>query len=52
MEFDMSLIFGLVKKLVLMIFEKYDVLKEFEALGIDIAGLLGDETEAVPKAAK
>lgn len=41
MNIDFAVVFELVKKLVLMIFEKYEVLKEFEDLGIDIVGLLG-----------
>lgn len=40
MNIDMKAVFELIKRLVLMIFEKYEVLKEFEALGIDIVGLL------------
>lgn len=40
MNIDMKAVFELIKRLVLMIFEKYEILKEFEALGIDIVGLL------------
>lgn len=47
MNIDIAVVFELVKKLVLMIFEKYEVLQEFEALGIDIVGLLGG-TPATP----
>ena len=41
MNIDMAVVFELIKKLVLMIFEKYEVIKEFNDLGIDIVGLLG-----------
>ena len=39
MEVDFALILELLKKLLLFIFEKYEVDKEFEALGVDVAGL-------------
>ena len=55
MDIDIAVIFELVKRLVLMIFEKYEVLQEFEALGIDIVGLLNGipaatDTPATPSA--
>ena len=40
MKMDFTFILGLIKKLVLLIFEKFDVIKEFEALDIDVAALL------------
>ncbi|MCR5783167.1 MAG: hypothetical protein K6G90_10600 [Clostridia bacterium] len=45
MNFDFSMIFELIKKLVLFILEKYEVLKEFDALGVDIVGLLNGATD-------
>lgn len=58
MNIDMKAVFELIKRLVLMIFEKYEVLKEFEDLGIDIVGLLNgisaapdtSDTPATPSA--
>lgn len=47
MNLDFAAVLELIKKLVLMIFEKYEVLQEFEALGIDIVGLLNG-TPATP----
>ena len=47
MNLDLTTVIELLKKLLLMIFEKYEVLKEFEALGVDITGLLGG-TPATP----
>ena len=41
MNIDMTVVLELIKKLVLMIFEKYEVIKEFNDLGIDIVSLLG-----------
>ena len=43
MNIDFAVVFELVKKLVLMIFEKYEVIKEFNDLGIDIVSLLGGD---------
>ncbi len=43
MNIDIAVVFELVKKLVLIIFEKYEVIKEFEDLGIDIVSLLGGD---------
>ena len=43
MEESISMILGLVKKLVLLIFEKFDVIKEFEAIGVDVGALLGED---------
>ncbi len=40
MDNGLAALLNLIKKLVLMIFEKYEVLQEFEALGIDIVALL------------
>lgn len=40
MDFDLTLIIELLKKLLLLIFKTYEVDKEFEALGIDIEALL------------
>lgn len=39
MEFDLTLIIELLKKLLLLIFKTYEVDKEFEALGIDVEAL-------------
>ena len=55
MNIDMTAVFELIKKLVLMIFEKYEVIKEFNDLGIDIVGLLdgipaATDTPATPSA--
>ncbi len=44
MEINFSVILGYLKKLLLMIFEKYDVISEFEAIDIDIAALLNELT--------
>ena len=40
MNIDFTAVFEMIKKLVLMIFEKFEVIQEFEALGIDIVALL------------
>lgn len=50
MNIDFAVVFELIKKLVLMIFEKYEVIKEFNDLGIDIVGLLNGTptTSATP----
>ncbi len=34
----------IIKRLILVIFEKYSVLSEFDALGVDVRGLLGGKT--------
>lgn len=46
MEIDFSVILGYIKKLLLLIFEKFDVISEFEAIDIDIVAVL-DELTAV-----
>ena len=47
MAFDLKVLVDFVRKLLLVIFEKFDVTKEFEALNVDITGILEgkDETE-------
>lgn len=41
MSIDISTFVEILKKLLLMIFEKFEVDKEFEAIGVDIVGILG-----------
>lgn len=43
---SMALIINLIKKLILMIFEKYEVNKEFEGLGIHVEDLLNGMTSS------
>lgn len=44
MDFDFTLILELIKKLLLVIFEKFEVDKEFEALGVDVVGFLSGKS--------
>ena len=46
MDINISVILGYLKKLLLMIFEKFDVIKEFEAIDVDIVAVL-DELTAI-----
>ena len=45
MEIDISVILGYIKKLLLLIFEKFDVIREFEAINIDIVAVLDELTD-------
>lgn len=42
MELNVSVIFGYIKKLLLMIFEQFDVISEFEAIDVDIFAVLDE----------
>ena len=51
MESTMALILDLIKKLLLIIFEKYGVAEEFDALGVDVVGFLSGTSEPVTEEA-
>lgn len=52
MNVDLTFIIELLKKFILFIFKTYEVDKEFEALGVDIEGLLsGTATATEPSEA-
>ena len=40
MNIDFTMLFNMIRTLLVMIFRKFEVDKEFEALGIDVIGML------------
>lgn len=44
MNIDFTMLFNMIRTLLVMIFRKFEVDKEFEALGIDVIGMRSGTT--------
>ena len=47
MNASLAIILDLIKKLILIIFEKYDVIQEIDAIGVDVVSFLNGTSEPV-----
>ncbi|MCR5782603.1 MAG: hypothetical protein K6G90_07695 [Clostridia bacterium] len=44
MSLDMATVILMIKKLLILIFERFEVIQEFDAIGVNVYDLLADTT--------